>query len=698
MAVQEWEVEFVPNLGQRTASNAVDVPSGAQRLAKNAMMRKLNAISKRDGSVPVTSTALAQATKTVSLVNTSATSSVLLVSSGTGLYKYNETNALNLVTMTNTLTSADVYAVPFTNSLSESIVVLTDGGAKTKVYKIASNTVVNIVPAVITNLGKLNVNTNTLTLSLVSVTDIKIGMTINVVRRDHTLVTEKRVVKSVDTGANTITFAITTAATIQTSASNSTSLVVDSLANVKIGDIVEIYDHTTGNFVVGPQTIVNTTLSGGVNTLTLDSSVTVSANNLVVIKGNGRISTTATDFVMPYTASVIEDPNILNNDTATTYLPTWKAMKYCWTHTAHVFVSDGSDTVWYSKRYEYDYFPTTYFERFVRENDVVNGAGVSFGAVCLIPMRRGWGVLTGTNATDFAGNYYLNTSNGCIAPRSIQKVTYPAGEQTVVYLSDDGVYEIYDLGYLDSSSAGTRQYSTRSLTNEKLDLLSFGFTASELASAVSYYDDETYLYLLAITGGSIVGSTKNYVLVMDSRNKEWYQWEMPFIVNGFVCKDNVLYFVASTGHLHRFSKVLYTDWLNAGMTTGNAVDFDVYSGFLRAEFTGDNSYVHYYVLEIEPSTLGVSSSLDVYLIIGDDFNSSVQKGDTVVSNQPFIWGNAKWGEALWGNLNFLGLVNSIARLVLHRRGKFWQRRWRNNRDEPVTILREKFLGTVSNRK
>lgn len=37
-----------------------------------------------------------------------------------------------------------------------------------------------------------------------------------------------------------------------------------------------------------------------------------------------------------------------------------RGLKYVWVFTGHVFVSDGTDLVWYSKRYHYDYFPGMY--------------------------------------------------------------------------------------------------------------------------------------------------------------------------------------------------------------------------------------------------------------------------------------------------------------------------------------------------
>src|SRR5690606_4678836 len=110
-----------------------------------------------------------------------------------------------------------------------------------------------------------------------------------------------------------------------------------------------------------------------------------------------------------------------------------------------------------------------------------------------------WGILLGSTFDDFQSNLFLNTTAGVIAPRSIQRITYPNGVQSIAYLSDDGVNEIYDTGF---EGEGSRRYSTRSLMRDKLDWDAIGLSDAEKAGAVGYYDLDMSLYLLRVNKGS----------------------------------------------------------------------------------------------------------------------------------------------------------------------------------------------------
>lgn len=364
---------------------------------------------------------------------------------------------------------------------------------------------------------------------------------------------------------------------------------------------------------------------------------------------------------------------------------------YCWTHTGHLFMTDGKDIVWYSKRYFYNYWPSVQFNRWVRNNDYITGPGVTFNNVCLIPMRRGWGILTGSVFDDgtvpdgFSGNQFLNTVNGNIAPRGIARITYPNGSQTIAYLSDDGVHEIYDTGFQDT---GIRQYSTRSLMKEKLDFNAFGFTEAEKKAASAYFDQEWNLYILMIKRNAV-----QHALVCDTRNNEWYVWMFPWDIKAITRYNGVLYFVGSTGHLHKFgeNQSINSDWNDKNKSSGAFVDMDIYSGLTSFEFSGDQSYLHYYLVEAQQWT--VKSTLDVSIIYG----SGTQNIENALKNEIFVWGVSSWAEAEWANLDYTDTVNNAKRLVFHKKAKYFQRRWRNNRDEPVLILKEKYIGTVSGR-
>lgn len=371
-----------------------------------------------------------------------------------------------------------------------------------------------------------------------------------------------------------------------------------------------------------------------------------------------------------------------------------RGLKYVWVFTGHVFVSDGTDLMWYSKRYHYDYFPgdVQYF-RFIADNDYVTGPGISFGGLCLIPMRRRWGVISGETFDDgvstdipFKANQYLNTSNGNISSRGFAKITYPEGQQTIAYLSDDGVHEIFDTGVNSVETNGTRQYSTRSLMKDKIDFNKYGFTDAEKSAAVAFFDSQKNQFILNINR-----NTTHYAFIYDTRNQEWYLWRFPWTITAMTAFEGTVYKGTTTGHVHAFSEDLYSDWNQRSKTTGTFVDFDVISGLINFEFTGDNSYLHYYLTEAQ--MFNQKSSLDIYIVYG----AGVVTMDKALHNEIFVWDVTGWSEGQWANVEYTDNTNNAKRMVIHKRAKYFQRRWRNNRDEPVTILKEKFLGTTSNR-
>lgn len=360
-----------------------------------------------------------------------------------------------------------------------------------------------------------------------------------------------------------------------------------------------------------------------------------------------------------------------------------KGPAYTWVYSGHVFVAyDRMDGVNYSKRFFFDYFPEIQYERWVRENDYITGPGIGFNNVCLIPMRRGWGLLTGSTLDDFNGNQFLNTINGCIAPRSIQRITYPTGTQTIAYLSDDGVYEIYDTGFQDF---GSRNYSTRYLMKDKIDFDEIGLTEDEKKAAVGYYSSKYNMYLLAFERDG-----KGYVYGYDTRNGEWYPWE-GLKVKGFYELDGVLHFIDDSGHLKVFDANLYSDWHDKDRVGGTPVHFQRYSAAQAMEFSGFQSYWDYYLIEAQQWS--VKSSLDVKAI----FSTTTVELEHALQNELFVWGVSKWGQAKWANIDYTDNVNQPNELIFHKKAKYVQVVWDNNRDEPVEIFKDKWKGRPSRR-
>jgi hypothetical protein len=380
--------------------------------------------------------------------------------------------------------------------------------------------------------------------------------------------------------------------------------------------------------------------------------------------------TPASDEPNPAPANVLGDINA-------------KGIKFIWQHNGYVFVSPGTNEVFYSKRYDYTYFPETFYELLVRDGDYVNGCGVSFDNVCLIPMRRGWDVWQGDTSDDFDGSEYLNTRNGVIAPRSIDVMRYTnEALETIVYLSDDGVNEIR----ITSLVGTTRQYATRNLMTNKIDWDAYGFTQTEKEAAIGKFISKWNMYLLEITR-----DTTNYVFGYDTRNQEWYMWT-GLTIHSLLENEGTVYY-AGNGFLKSFDSDLNDDWTDFAKTTGTPIDFDRISGMIWFEDTGYDSTLDYYILRLKE--FSVVASLDVSII----YLQGIEEATNAIQNSYLVWDVSAWDVASWANLEYTDLVSSPKRLShrlsLPKKGYFFQVRLRNNRSEPVEIYGETFIGRVS---
>lgn len=353
---------------------------------------------------------------------------------------------------------------------------------------------------------------------------------------------------------------------------------------------------------------------------------------------------------------------------------------YCWVHKSQIFLSSGDDAIYYSKPFYFDYFPETSYERYVRNNDYITGPGVTYSDVLLIPMRKGWGLLTGNNFDSFVGNQFLNTVNGCIAARSIQRITKPDGQQTILYLSDDGVYEIFDTGAIDT---GTRQYATRSLMKDLIDFDAIGFTDAEKKAASSYFDQTLNLYILLIKR-----DTASYAYCLDTRNGQWYPWNN--IKGESLLRHNgTLYYAGSEKQLRKFDVTLGSDWNESTKTTGTPIDQDCITDMIAMEDTGYPSYLDYLVLY--GKQYPTPSSYDVTVV----FFQTTEAVAKAMQSQYMVWGVTKWGEGVWANLDYTDLVGKPPRVKYKKRSYYFQIRFRNNRDELSEFYRYKLIGRNS---
>jgi hypothetical protein len=357
---------------------------------------------------------------------------------------------------------------------------------------------------------------------------------------------------------------------------------------------------------------------------------------------------------------------------------------YTWVHSGHLFVSDGKDVAYYSKQFVFDYFPVTYYERWVNNNDYITGPGVSFGDVCVIPMRRRWAVLTGTDFSNFSGNKFLNTINGNISPRAIQKLTYPDGSQTVAYLSDDGMYEIYDTGFIDSSGSGTRNLATRPLMKDKVDFSSYGFTEAEKIAANAYFDSITNMYILCIKRGAI-----NYAFAYDVRNREWTGLWENIKAESSIRFNNVLYYAGATKLLHKYDDTLATDYDDLARTTGTIVAWRCALDVIMLEDSGYPSYLDYVI--INAKSFLTTSTIDLTVVGTSDTYVYLN----AVQSSYGVWDISDWDSCVIANLDFTSIVGAPSRTVVKKRALFFQIILENDRDELVELYKIVLKGRIS---
>jgi hypothetical protein len=424
------------------------------------------------------------------------------------------------------------------------------------------------------------------------------------------------------------------------------------------------------------QTMTNALVTSDIHTIGFTNSAIVSrlliADTGSLKQSNGTAVTAVTpaaDDAAPAPANGLATINILGN-------------KFIWNFTGHVFVSPGSDTIYYSKSFIFDYFPVTYYFQLEIDNDFVNGDGVEFDSVCLVPMRRHWAIITGTNFTNYDASSFLNTEYGVIAPRSIAKITYPDGTQSVPYLSDNGVHEIF----IVSSIGGSRQYSTRNLMQGKIDFVALGLTDAEKAAAVGVFHPEQFLYLLSFQKAGV-----DYTYAYDTRNREWYTDWLTFNSKSYLSLNGTLYFAGTAKHLQKFDNTLYTDWNESTKTTGTAVYFKRYSAANYFEFSGFSSMWDAYLVEMKQWR--VPSSLDITII----FSDIIDVMPSAILNEIFVEGVSRWKYARYANNAYTDLVQEPNELLFDfsRLSKYTQTLWGNNRDEPVKIFKNKWKGRIS---
>jgi hypothetical protein len=425
-------------------------------------------------------------------------------------------------------------------------------------------------------------------------------------------------------------------------------------------------------------TMTNALASNVLNTTGFTNSLLVS----ILVIGDGGIlkqcNGTAVKYIViaandpaPAPANVLADVNTLG-------------CKFVWEYNGHVMISPGTNEFFYTKRYEFDYVPEVQYFFLVNDNDYINGNGLAFDSVCLIPLRRSWAILTGVNFDSFAADKYLNTAYGVIAPKSIVKLTYPDGSQTIAYMSDNEAHEIFTA----INDGGGRQYATRSLMKDKIDFNALGLTEAEKAAIVGSFDARRSLYLLSFK----IGST-NYTYAYDVRNREWYTDWLTFNAQAYVSLDSETYFAGSTGHLHLFDNDLNSDWNESTKTTGTFVHWKRYGPAESGEFSGFPSMWDAFLVESKQWL--VPATLDITFIFAGNTDVMLK----IIKGEVFVEGVSEWGYAQYVNTNFTNFVNEPNEIIFEysRLSKYVQVLMENNRDEPVKLFKQKWKGRSSGR-
>ncbi|UKS27204.1 hypothetical protein LOZ80_38090 [Paenibacillus sp. HWE-109] len=339
-----------------------------------------------------------------------------------------------------------------------------------------------------------------------------------------------------------------------------------------------------------------------------------------------------------------------------------------------------TDQINHSKPGFYDYFRATDYQRFVKENDYIVQCATFSGAFIVL-MRRHVGVLFGDGYTTPATSEdwsqdFLDTTDGCVNPKSVQLVIYPDGREELFYQSDRGVHAVYTLNTLSLDTSA--RYATKSVTQFQIDFTSLGVSKTEWANATAYFKDGRY-WLIYKVGSAWKG------LVFDTIDQQWRPVES-ISANSFYHDEDYFYFAGDEGHLKVFDSSLYSDWstYNKAVGTGTPINWYWYSKLMTPKLTG---YDHLWdILMIEAKQFNLSSTIDIEVNTYSGRYSLVGALKTEV----MIIGVSKIGQAQIQNPNMTDYINNAKRIgPMGLKGQYAQIKMTNNRDEPVEVYSTK---------
>lgn len=342
-----------------------------------------------------------------------------------------------------------------------------------------------------------------------------------------------------------------------------------------------------------------------------------------------------------------------------------------------VLWNTSKDIIYHSKPGFFDYYPTTHFQRFVKNSDTVQTC-ISFGSALLVFMRNSVGVLFGDgyNATPQTSDWsqdFLDTTDGCVNPRSVQVVVFPDSTEQVFYQTDKGVSAVMNIATqsLDNST----RFATRDVTENKVRWDGLGLTNAQWQSAVSSFSDGKY-WLTWFDDGVPKG------MVYSTTNDQWY------FIKGVTARDylsnqDAFYFVDDSGHLKAFDDTKHFDYTDFAQTTGPAVEWYWYSKLLNPQLTG---FEHFWdILMIEAQQFNQDSRIDVE-INGLTAGSSAQFALTgAVQTSIMIIGVSIIGQAQIANTQLTDIINNAKRIRVFLKSQYIQIKLFNNDGMPVEL-------------
>lgn len=334
----------------------------------------------------------------------------------------------------------------------------------------------------------------------------------------------------------------------------------------------------------------------------------------------------------------------------------------------------GKDIIFHSNPGFFDYFPKTFFQRFVRDNDTVVTCR-SFASALVVFMKRHLAVVFGDgysanpSPSDWSQDF-LDTTDGCVNGRSVQQVIFPDGREELFYQTDRGVSAVITLDTKDQDNS--TRLATRRVTENKVDWNDLGITNAEWAAAASYFRDGEY-WLVYKQGAVYKG------LVFNTTNEEWYPVENVNATDFYSDIDR-FYFASNDGHLKNFDTEIHRDFTDHARTAGPNVAWYWYSKLMTPGLTG---YDHLWdELMVEAQQFNGSSTIDV------EVNTVTKQYSKpkAIKTQILIIGVSIIGESQIANNNLTDIINNAKRIRTFLKGQYAQIKLSSDRGEPVEIL------------